>query len=69
MGCGSSTEDRQFMSLDQQYQELGLMNTLTGQFDTDLERQIFMAINICRANPHSFIPIVNMVKKTNVLAQ
>ena len=45
------------------------MNTLTGQFDTDLERQIFMAINICRANPHSFIPIVNMVKKTNVLAQ
>jgi hypothetical protein len=32
-------------------------------FENDLERQIFMAINVCRCQPNLFIPIVESVKQ------
>ena len=35
------------------------------KFENELERQIFMAINLCRHLPNKFEEIVGEVKQTN----
>ena len=42
---------------------------ITGTFETDLERQIFMAINVARAAPAAFVQVVRNVKQTHPLAK
>jgi predicted nucleic-acid-binding protein len=49
---------------------LSLQNLLKGKsFETDLERQIFMAINVARAAPAQFAQVVRSVKQNNMLAK
>jgi hypothetical protein len=63
MGCGDSAEMRQAASIEQQFAELKLDYLLTGSFESELEKRIFMAVNICRAMPGRFSNVVKMVKK------
>jgi hypothetical protein len=52
MGCGDSVEMGQMMSVDQQFAALNLMHLLNGaNFENELEKNIFMAINIARVAP------------------
>lgn len=70
MGCGDSAEMKPAgKSIEQQFAEFGLQNLITGNFETDLERQIFMAINVCRAAPGAFVGVVRTVKQTHPLAK
>ena len=57
------------MSIEQQFSQLGLQMLITGTFETDLERQIFMAINVARAAPAQFAQVVRTVKQNNQLAK
>lgn len=63
MGCGDSAEMRSAQTVEQQFSELKLDYLLTGSFESDLEKRIFMAVNVCRAMPGRFSNIVKMVKK------
>jgi len=69
MGCGDSAEMKPGMSIEQQFAELGLQMLITGTFETDLERQIFMAINVARVAPAAFVQVVRNVKQTHPLAK
>lgn len=63
MGCGDSASNRPPMTVEQQFMELGLAPRLQGtQNWNQQERDIFMAINVCRARPAAFSQIVHMVK-------
>jgi hypothetical protein len=53
---------KQGMSIEQQFAQLGLQMLITGSFESDLERQIFMAINVARAAPAQFAQVVRTVK-------
>ena len=62
MGCGGSKETQQ-MSIEQQFVQANLNRfLLDGQFESPMEKEIFMAINLCRFMPQRFIPIVQKVK-------
>jgi hypothetical protein len=50
------------MTIEQQFAQLGLQMLVTGSFETELERQIFMAINVARAVPAQFCNVVRAVK-------
>lgn len=47
------------------FNKMQLQNLMTPEcvWENDLERQIFMAINVCRCQPSLFIPIVESVKQ------
>jgi hypothetical protein len=62
MGCGDSAEMKPGMNIEQQFALLGLQMLITGSFETELERQIFMAINVARAAPAQFSQFVRTVK-------
>lgn len=51
------------------FNKSNLKESLTGQFKNEVERQIFMAINVCRHSPSQFVPIVTHVAQTNELAK
>ncbi len=68
MGCVTSSDDR-VMTLEEQFAGAGLTNLLNeANFESELERQIFMAINLCRFYPAKFEPVVIEVKQNNRLA-
>jgi len=49
---------------EEYFRRYQLMNLLTkeSKFENELERQIFMAINVCRFDPKVFVPIVQRVR-------
>lgn len=52
------------MTVEQQFMELGLGPRLMGTENwNQQEKDIFMAINVCRARPAAFSQIVHMVKQ------
>jgi hypothetical protein len=48
--------------IEQKFSELGLQYLITGNFESEIERNIFMAINLARAVPAMFSVVVKQVK-------
>ena len=69
MGCSASTDER-VQTIEDQFAQAGLLNLLAeARFENELERQIFMAVNLCRYAPHKFEQVVQEVKQNNRQAQ
>lgn len=51
----------------EQYAAAGLVQPWSGEYENDFEKQIFMAINLCRHDPKRFVPHVRAVYKDHVL--
>jgi hypothetical protein len=66
MGCKNTTPAASGTVLEN-YVAAGLPHPSYSEYDNDFERQIFMAINLCRHNPKSFVPHVRAVYKDHVL--
>ena len=62
MGCGSSGEE---MTLAQQFAAAGLPEPIFQNYENEFEKNIYYAINLCRANPKSFVSVVNQVKDSH----
>ena len=52
-------------NLNAAYNSTGLQEPLPGEFENDLEKQIYMAINVCRHSPKWFVQHVENVYKNN----
>ncbi len=69
MGCESSSDQR-VQTLEEQFAAAGLNSLVKdAKFNVEFERQIFMAINLCRFAPARFEQVVQEVKQTNRQAQ
>lgn len=66
MGCAKSQEAPQGTLLEQ-YSAAGLKHPYSGEFENDFEKQIYMAINLCRFDPKRFVPHVRKVYRENIL--
>lgn len=66
MGCSDSQEQDQLLSnIEPVFMQLNLAGLLEGAaFMQEPERRIFMALNVCRAKPALFIPVVQKVRET-----
>lgn len=51
----------------EQYHAANLLQPWAGSYDNDFEKQIFMAINLCRHDPKRFVHHVRNIYKTHVL--
>ena len=70
MGCSDSTDQRPQFSVEQKFMELGLSNKLdNAQFQNATEKEIFMAINVCRVIPRHFVQICKEVGQSNPIAE
>ena len=67
MGCKNTRPEVPEGTLLEQYSKAGLPQPWSGEFENDFEKQIFMAINLCRHDPKSFVPYVRQVYKEHVL--
>ena len=68
MGCGESTEQKDAQDIEKMFKEYQLQECLTGEFAEDQERHIFMAINVLRFAPKTFVEFVKNVKKSYPMA-
>ena len=66
MGC-SNTKQAPQGSLLEQYSAAGLVQPWSGEYQNDFEKQIYMAINLCRHDPKRFVPHVRKVYKDHPL--
>ena len=67
MGCKNTTPAVPEGTLLEQYSKAGLTQPWSGQYENDFEKQIFMAINLCRHDPKVMVPYVRQVYKDHVL--
>ena len=67
MGCKNTTPAVPEGTLLEQYSKANLPQPWSGQYENDFEKQIYMAINLCRHDPKSFVPYVRQVYKEHVL--
>merc|ERR1712037_321845 len=51
----------------QKHNSFGLTQPWSGEYENDFEKQIYMAINLCRHNPKGFVPYVREAYKNHVL--
>ena len=63
MGCSNSKDQGPQGTLMEQYQQAGLTHPWSTNYENDFEKQIFMAINLCRHDPKRFVPYVRMAYK------
>ena len=66
MGCKNSTPAPQGTLLEQ-YAGAQLPQPWSTDYENDFEKQIYMAINLCRHDPKKFVPHVRAVYKDHVL--
>ena len=55
MGCGESTPEP---TIHDQYVAAHLPQPFSADYENEFEKQLFMAINLCRYDPKSFISAV-----------
>ena len=65
MGC--SNEKPAQGTLLEHYSQANLPQPWAGDYENDFEKQIYMAINLCRHDPKRFIPFVRQQYKTHPL--
>lgn len=64
-GCGEpEAQSAPVFNTEEYFRRYQLMNLLNKEcrFENELEKQIFMAINVCRFDPKVFVPIVQRVR-------
>lgn len=61
MGCSESKEPQG--SLTEQYVAAGMRMPAMQEYNNEFEKSIFMAINMCRHQPASFVPYVRTASK------
>ena len=66
MGCSNTKEAPQGTLLEQ-YSSAGLTQPWSGEYENEFEKQIFMAINLCRHDPKRFGPHVRSVYRSHAL--
>ena len=59
MGCGESTPEA---TIGEEYAASNLIQPGYTEYENEFEKQVFMAINLCRFQPKSFI---SAVKRTS----
>ena len=68
MGCGSSKEGTQdAKTIQVRYQEAGLTQPFSDDYENNFEKEVFMAINLLRHSPRSFIPHVQRVHQKGLV--
>ena len=67
MGCDKSQQQMPQGTVLEQYSAAGLQHPWSGEYENDFEKQIYMAINLCRHDPKRFVPLVRKVYRDNVL--
>jgi len=71
MGCGDSAESKpsgqQPLQAAVLFEQYGLKNLITPdvRFSNDLEKEIFMALNVCRFNSQLFVDVVKDIRANN----
>ena len=66
MGCTKSQEAPQGTLLEQ-YCAANLRQPDSGDYENEFEKQIYMAINLCRFDPKRMVPHVRKVYRENIL--
>ena len=66
MGC---SESQQESTIGEEYARQNLIQPTYSEYENEFEKQLFMAINLCRSNPKSFITAVKETSKTHVLCK
>ena len=66
MGC---SESKQEPTIGEEYTAANLPQPLYSNYENEFEKQLYMAINLCRINPKSFVPLVNKVKSEHELVK
>lgn len=66
MGCD---ESKQQVSLTEQYVKAGLRMPSVQEYDNEFEKQIYLAINMCRHEPSRAIPSVRTASKHSNVAK
>lgn len=66
MGCSNEKPGPQGTLLEQ-YHAANLPQPWSGEYENDFEKQIYMAINLCRHDAKRFVPHVRKVYKEHVL--
>ena len=66
MGCGATKERNDERPLLVRYSEQKLNMPFSSDTENNFEKEIFMAINLLRNNPRSFIPYVQRVHQKNL---
>ena len=61
MGCSLDSQEKQ--TLVEQYMQYELPLPEPNCYDNELEKEIFLAINLCRLKPSSFITSVKTVSE------
>lgn len=76
MGCDESTpsegqNNQKPIIASEVFAELKLQHLIKPEyvFENDLEKDIFMAINVCRSEPAVFVSVVNSIKENNPLCK
>ena len=67
MGGCSNKEQAPQGTLLEQYHAANLQQPWSGEYENDFEKQIYMAINLCRFDPKRFVPHVRKAYQTNIL--
>jgi hypothetical protein len=65
MGNCCAPQEQPPFNVEEWFNKLQLQQLFTQEcvWENELERQIFMAINVCRFQPNLFLPIVDRVKR------
>ena len=66
MGCGESTPEP---TMHDQYNAAKLPQPFSADYENEFEKQLFMAINLCRYDPKSFISTVKQTADTHPLCK
>lgn len=66
MGCTKSQEAPQGTLLEQ-YAAANLTQPWSGEYENNFEKEIYMAINLCRFDPKRFAPHIRKVYRDNIL--
>ena len=69
MGCGGSSEQDSLYNIEELYTKFNLQQYGTGDYIEEIEKHIFMAINVLRFEPKLFVPVVQQVKDNMQLAR
>ena len=67
MGCKNTTPQVPQGTLLEQYNAKGLQQPWGNEYENNFEKEIFMAINLCRHDPKGFVPYVREIYKNHVL--
>ena len=67
MGCKNTTPALPQGTLLEQYNAKQLPQPWGSDYENNFEKEIFMAINLCRHDPKGFVPYVREAYKNHVL--